>query len=408
MKKYWKIITITAVIVLSLGTFYVNSTLSAESNPEFIIKTISGNAEEIKPLILQGSYTDTSSNSYVNTNLSITAKGSTYQNRSFLDQIIGQPPAVIKDFQEKYRTFMRGKDPFVTCFFENEEFLAYANVDYKIDSLRSSDFKFDISVLNKEDGKIESFMIEVPDSEELEYISVDDVQKVEGKLYLITRNTMRNNENFSEGEHIYTINLANRKISDHEDIIHNTNAQIDTRTNVQLISTDPIKANEHLILVKTELKVIEETESIREEILNQEIISYNLATKEKEIIDVPELQLDENQLSFFDGSQIYFTRLNEQELLVTPYSLIEDKIGKAYSIQLSGENGDMGGHMTAIKDGKLYIASSQLSPNLKINADVVVADVNTGETLFRGQITLKDSSKEARRFDLYLHEIYVK
>lgn len=406
MKKYWKFIATTTIIVLSIGTFYVSSTMSAESHPEFVIKTISGNAEEIKPLLLEGSYT--SSMSYVGTNLKITSDGTTYDSRSFLDQIIGQPPTVIKDFQEKYRSFMRGKDPLVNYFFENEEFLAYANVDYRLDSLRSRDFKFNISVLNKKDGSIDSFTEEVPDSGELEYISVDDVQKVEGELYLITRNMMRNNDNFSEEAHIYTINIANQKISDHEAIIDTTNGQSDTRVNVRLVETAPTKANNHLIIVKTELKVIEDVESIREEFINQEIISYSLATKEKEIIDVPELRLDENQLSFFDGSLVYFTRLEEQELVVTPYSLVDNQLGKAYSIQISGENGHVGGQMTTVNDGKLYITSSQMSPNLDIDADVVVADAKTGETLFRGQITLEDSSDETRQFDLFLHEIYVK
>lgn len=406
MKKYWKFIATITIIVLSIGTFYVTSTMSAESHPEFVIKTISGNAEEIKPLVLEGAYT--SSMSYVDTSLKITSDGSTYNSRSFLDKIIGQPPIVIKDFQEKYRSFMRGKDPLVNYFFENEEFLAYATVDYKLDSLRSRDFKFNISVLNKKDGSIDSFTEEVPDSGELEYISVDDVQKVEGELYLITRNMKRNNDNFSEEAHIYTINIANQKISDHEAIIDTTNGQSDTRINVRLVETAPTKANNHLIIVKTELKVIEDMESIREEFINQEIISYSLATKEKEIIDVPELRLDENQLSFFDGSLVYFTRLIGTELVVTPYSLVDNQLGKAYRIQLSGDNGHAGGQMTKVNDGKLYIVSSQMSPSLNIDADVVVADAQTGETLFRGQITLEDSSEDTRQFELFLHEIYVK
>lgn len=405
MRKYWKFIATITVIVVSIGTFYVTSTMSAESHPEFVIKTISGNAEEIKPLVLEGSYADTSSMSYVNTNLKITAEGSTYYSSSFLDQIIGQPPTVIKEFQEKYRTFMRGKDSFINNFFENEQFLAYATVDYNSGSFQSRDFKFDISVLNKGEGNIDSFMVDVPDGGGLDYIFVEDVQKVEDELYLITRNTMNG---YNEEEHIYTIDIANQKVSNHEAIIQTTSVQSDTRINLQLVETSPTKANVHLIIVKTELKLIEDMESTREEVINQEILSYNLATKEKEIIDVPELRLDENQLSFFDGSRIYFTRLNGQELVVTPYSLVDNHVGKSYSIVLSGENGNVGGQMTTINDGKLYIASSQMSPTLNIDADVVVADAETGETLFRGQVTLKDSAKKTGNFDLNLHEIHVK
>ncbi|MCL6574407.1 MAG: hypothetical protein K6T88_22470, partial [Bacillus sp. (in: Bacteria)] len=181
--------------------------------------------------------------------------------------------------------------------------------------------------------------------------------------------------------------------------------QNDTRLDVQLIRTSPTKANEHLIIVKTKKKVIEDTESTREEVINQEIISYNLKTKEKEKIIVPDLRLDENQLSFFDGSTIFFMTIDRQELVVTPYSLVDDQVGQAFSIQLFGEKDIVHGQMTTVKDGKLYIASSQMNSN--INADVIVADVKTGEIRFKGQLALKDSSEEQGNFELYMNEMFV-
>ena len=61
MKKYWQFIATITIIVLSIGTFYVTSTMSAESHPEFVIKTISGNAEEINALVFEGAYTSSMS-----------------------------------------------------------------------------------------------------------------------------------------------------------------------------------------------------------------------------------------------------------------------------------------------------------------------------------------------------------
>lgn len=405
MKKYWKFAAIIVVIVLSIGTFYVNSATPAEQYPEFVVQTLSGDADEIKSLVLEGSYSDTSTMNYVSTNLKISTDGSTYNSRSFLDQVIGQPPTVIKQLQEEYRTFMRGKDPFVDSFFENNQVLAYAGVNNNMGSLRSRDFKFDISVLSKADGNIESFTVEVPDGGELDYAVVEDVQMVGDELNVITQNTMRNNDDFYDEKHIYTIDLAIQKITNHEAIIQVPEGQDDNRIDVQLIGTSPTKANEHLIIVKTEKKVIEDTESIREEVINQEIISYNLETKEKEKINVPELRLDENQLSFFDGSTIYFMTLEGQELVVTPYSLVDDQVGQAFSIHLFGEEDIVHGQMTIVKDGKLYVASSQMNSN--INADVIVADVKTGEILLKGQLALEDSSKEHGNFELYMHEMFV-
>lgn len=294
MKKYWKFTAIIAVIVLSLGTFFVTSATSAtEYPPEFVIKTTSGGDEsEVKPLVLDGSYADTSSMNYVNTNLKITANGSNYNKHSFLDQIIGQPPTFIKDLQEEYRSFMRGKSAWTDLFVENEEVLAYADVNYK----RGGSSTFTVSVLNKKDETSENFTMKVPESEKLSHIYVEDVQLVGNELNLVTQNYRY--DDFSNGEkHMYTIDLSSQTITNHEAIVEVPKGQNDTYFDVQLIKTSPTNANEYLILMKKEIQLIEDSESIREEVINKEFISYNMATKEKEIINVQDLQLDSSGLS---------------------------------------------------------------------------------------------------------------
>jgi hypothetical protein len=405
MKKYWKFAAIIVVIVLSIGTFHVSSAISAKQYPEFVIQTQSGDANEVKPLVLEGFYTDTSAMNYVNTNLKITADGSTYNSRSFLNQVIGQPPTMIKDLQEEYRTFMRGKTSQVSSFFEDNHILAYANVDFNMSSLKSRDFKIDISTLTKVDSTIESFTVEVPDSEKLENVAVEDVQMIGDNLFVITQNMTIINDDFYDESHIYTIDMANQKIINHEAIIQIPEGQDDKRIDVQIMRTSPKKAIEHLIIIKTEKIVIEDTESIREEVINQEIISYNLATKEIEKINVPDLHLDENQLSFFDGSTIYFMTLDGQELVVTPYSLVDDQVGSVYSIHLFGEKDIVHGQMTTVKDGKLYVASSQMTSDIK--GDVIVADAHSGKTLFKGQLALKGSSNDKNPFELFINEMFV-
>lgn len=404
MKKYWKFTAIIIVIVLSIGSFYVNSATSAEKYPTFVIQTLSGDAQEIKPLMLKGTYVDTSSMNYVNSSLAISAKGSSYQSQSYLDQLVGNPPTLIKGLQEKHRTFMRGKAYMADWFSENNQFLAYADVDYALVSSRN--YKFDISVLNKDDGTINSFKIEVPDGRELDYLFVENVQIIKDKLYIITDNMIRNNGNQYEEKQIYTIDIATKKIINQEAIIQVPNSQEQTRIDVQLVRASPTKASEHLIILKTKNKVSEDMESTSDEVVSQEIILYNIVTKEKENINIPNLRLDRAELSFFDGSTIYFMMLDEQKLLVTPYRLSDDTIGQAYSLQLSSEKGTMPDPMTIVKDGKLYVTSSQMSS--VINSDVIVADAYTGKTLFKGQVAVDGSSKDNVHFDLSLHELFVK
>ena len=402
MKKYWKCSAIIIVIALSIGSYYVNSATSAEHYPNFVIQTLSGDAQEIKPIMVNGSYADTTSMNYVNTSLSISAKGTTYEGHSILAQLVGNPPSEIKALQEEYGMFMRGKNFSANLFFENNQFLAYADVDYS--SVTSRNHKFSISVLTKEDDTINSFKLDVPEGKEMDYLFVEDVQIIEGKLYLITNNMIRNNENQYEQKHIYTIDLATKKILNHEAIIQFPRSQENPSIDVELVKTIPTNASDHLILLKTEIKVSEDTESTSEDVRRQEIISYNIVTKEKETINIPDLHLDRNQLSFFDGSFVYFMRLNGQNLVVTPYSFVDNSVGQSFNIQLSGKTENV--PVTIVKDDKLYIATSQM--NADINADIIVADAYTGKTLFKGQVAVDGSSKDNSHFDLSLYELFVK
>ncbi|MCT2536534.1 hypothetical protein NC661_03255 [Aquibacillus koreensis] len=408
MKKYWKSTAIIAVIVLSLGTFFVNAATSAEQYPEFVIQKQSGDASEIKPLVLDGSYADTSSASYVSTNLKISTNGSKYNSRSLIDQIIGQPPTLIKDLQEQYRSFMRGKNAWADVFFEDESFLAYADVDYKRGSLKASDFTFSISVLNKKDGNTNTFTVEVPDSGVLSHIFVEDVQVVGDELHLITQNMMPNYEEYHDEKHVYTIDLADQHITHHESIIQfpKEEGEKDLYINAELIETDPTKANERLVFLTTKEIESDHPESSDFEVMNKEIITYNLATKESEVIDVPDLDLMENQLSFYDGSNIYFTRAEGQEFIVTPFDLENEKNGQLLRIPMSNdENGNVLTPMITVNDDKLYAVDSYM--NASTNAAITVSDLKSGDPLFEGEIVLKDSL-ELDSFDLYVHEIFLR
>ncbi|WP_407268467.1 hypothetical protein [Radiobacillus sp. PE A8.2] len=390
MKKYWKSISISVIIVLSIGAFYVNTALSAEQYPAFVIETQSGDSTEIKPLVLEGFYID----NYSRTNVKITSEGSTFNSNTFLNLIIGQPDERIKKLQEEYRGFMRGKIGSINRYFEDKQQLVYAEVDYKRDSGRMSDFTYDISLLNKEGGDSNDFTVKVPNNGELDYVNVDDVRLIENELYLLTRNSIRKNDNYYYENHMYTIDIANQTITNHELLIEYSDGQGnqgDTYNNVEVVGTSRTTANEHVILLKTGAEI------------KQEITVYNLATKEKEKIDVAELNLENNQLSYTNDSMLYFTKLDGQEVVITSYNLVDDQIGNELTLQLSDENGNVPTPMITVHNGKLYAATPHINGNL--DGSVVVADVNSGETLFHGQLALENSSQEMRSYDLFIDEI---
>lgn len=406
MKKYWKFTSIIAVIVLSIGTFYVNSAMSATQYPEFVINKLSGDAEEIKSLVLEGGYHEGESMNYVNTNLQITPDGSEYRNGStIIDLVIGHPVPMIQELQEEYRNFMRGKGQSVDSFFENNKLLAYAEVKYKMNSVTSRDFKFAISILDKNDGNTTSFIIKVPDSSVIDYINVEDVQVVDNELKMITHNTTSEKEKYYNEKHIYTLNISTGTLISNETILSIPEQQGNAHIYADLIQTSHKQTNENLIFIKTQVKMIQEEESDRTEESSKELISYNLKTKEIETIEFPE-NLKEAEISFFDGSTIYFSKLSGQNLVVTSYSIENFQADNEFTIQLSNETSNTGPTMIIVKDGKLYV-TTQLT-NIKTKTSVAVFDVKTGEALYEGKVEIKDPPKNMEEFELNIYGMSVK
>lgn len=407
MKKYWKFTSIIAVIVLSIGTFYVNSAMSATQYPEFVINKLSGDAEEIKSLALEGSYREGRSMNYTYSHLKITSKGSEYRNgSSLIDLIIGRPAPMIQELQEEYRNFMRGKSQSVDSFFENNKLLAYADVKYKMNSLPSRDFKFAISILDKDDGNTTSYTIKVPDSSVIDYITVEDVQVIDNELKMITHNTTNVKEKYNIEKHIYTLNIATGSLISNETILSIPEQQNNTHIYAELINTSRKQANENLIFIKTEDKMIQEEESDRLGESSKELISYSLKTKEKVTIELPE-SLKESQISFFDGSKIYFSKVSEQNLVITPYSIESGKAANEFTIQLTNESSNEEPQpIVIVKDGKLYVTTHLT--NIKTKASVAVFDVKTGESLYEGKVEIKDPPKNMEEFELNIYEMSVK
>ena len=405
MIKYWKFTSIIAVIMLSIGTFYVSAANSATQYPEFVINKKSGDAEEIKSLALEGFYHEGGSMSYVNTHLKITSDGSDYRkNSSIIDSVIGHPAPMIQELQEKYHNFMRGKGQSVVSFFENNKLLSYAEVKYKSGSFKNRDFKFAISILDKDKGNTSSFSIEVPDSSALEHIFVEKVQVVDNELKVITHNSIRENDKYINEKHIYSFDISTGKINSNETILSIPEQQNNDHTYADLIPTSHNLENENLIFIKNQEKMIQDEESDRIEETIQELIYYNLKTKEKETIELPE-SLKDNQISFFDGSTIYFSKLSEDNLVVTPYSIENDQVGNELTIQLSHETSNGEPPIIIMKDGKLYVATHVT--NFITKASITVIDLKTLDTIYEGEVIRKDSPKSAEQFELYIVDMFI-
>lgn len=56
MKKYWKIIVVLIITVITVGTYYIRSSFASRTVPEFEVKKISGDEKELQDLVIHGDY----------------------------------------------------------------------------------------------------------------------------------------------------------------------------------------------------------------------------------------------------------------------------------------------------------------------------------------------------------------
>lgn len=120
MKKYWKIIMISVVSIFSIGTFYINSVISAVELPEFVIESQSGDERLVDSIIVDGSYHQNP----ISKSFRMTSIGTVYYSElSFWEQLNGMQHPMIEQLIEEHRSFMRGKSQQLRSFYEDEQFL---------------------------------------------------------------------------------------------------------------------------------------------------------------------------------------------------------------------------------------------------------------------------------------------
>ncbi|ASN07234.1 hypothetical protein [Virgibacillus necropolis] len=404
MKKYWKIIVIATVIVLGIGVYYVDSAISATQYPEFVIEKQSGDESEIESIVIDGYY---NGSTIQNASFQLTENGMEYDSEaSFFEQIMQSSDSMIEQLQQDHSDFMRGKSGNINAFYEDKQTLVYADVNYKTSALEPVDFTFEVSLLDKKSEEKTSYNLAVPNSSNMSYMVVEDVQLIDNKLKLITQSDVGKNEGYHNETHMYIINMQKQKIVNHETLFSVPEQQKDSHYRVNLVQeTNPKQAHDHIVFSKTISKVIErQPDMYATEEVAQELIIFNLKTKEIENIELTK-ELENKEILVFDGSTIYFTEAAAEDVVITSYSMADKKMVNETTLNLT-KSQFQEGPMLAVNNEKVYAVTRIRNENTE--AEIVVADLKSGETLYKGEITREDPSEQIGKFELFLHEMEFK
>ncbi|PKR79340.1 hypothetical protein CEY16_06250 [Halalkalibacillus sediminis] len=382
MKKYWKSITAFAVAVLGIGLYYTFSSFAFEDAPDFSIKTVEGDDQIVSDLIIDGHIR--SGNTF--DQVWISSSGTKYRsNQSFFNSIEGPEYTTSRSLQKKYKSFMRGKSYFATNMYEDEGHLLHVS-----NSIRGTNNgnELELSKLDKSTSSATENNIKLVNT--TEYYDVQDVQIVDEKVVVVTRNWIREDNSGSYQIHTYTFDLDSLELIDDNIIIKKEEmGENDYEARISMLSNSkPLSQKDHAIFRKTVNKINHTTQgNYSEEEISNDLLAYEYSTGETKIIELPE-KLNGLSVEFFDGEALYFISHDDERKLIV-YNLGQEKVvNEIHLNDVLGKNGLVSTSLS-LKDGQLYLLDY-----MKNKPTITIMNMDSEDIIYEGVILASNDKNQ--------------
>ncbi|MGP4107634.1 hypothetical protein [Virgibacillus sp. L01] len=414
MKRYWKLIGIVTIAVLTIGTFYVKSAFSANSYPEIVFEKVSGNEEELDSVIIDGDYRIGRIGR--GESVQVTADGSTYQGElSFFERMRDMYSPEMNELQNEYRNFMRGKSGNVSSFYDAKDTLAYVDIINQTLTESPSETEFDIEVLDKDSNGTVTFNVPVPNRAMYRNVHVTDVQMIDGELKVITQNYLRQTDNaFGNQEmHMYSFDISNKSINGEEKIATIEQNNKNVRTHIDSVrESDDLSSHKNIVFSINKENIERNAdrnvagEIKRADKANSQYLAYNLETGEKKTLEFPKEHRDK-EVMVYDGSTLYLMGETEDGREFALYNMESESVEKKFTVPSQNKVGaKFGVNLNVqISNGKMYVLNTEYKENNDTSSSIMVIDTKSGDILYEGKITTKEPAERDYRLNFYDMEI---
>lgn len=373
MTRYWLPIVILVLVISSIGTYYIQGGTSSHL-PEFALIHKEGDVEEAKAVAVQGIYNQTR----ISPTVVIDLNGSQYSTRtSFLESMdpFYWEDEELQQLVKEYRDFMRGKWLGHT-FYQDEQILVSVkleNGDWK----NEEHHLFDISILQKSDGKTTEYKVPFSGENEYAYPYIQGIQVFGHELVMLISGTRKDSDRY---EYLrYSLDLTDGELLSDE--VVPLSAQENERV---YLSTEenPTQSGRYVVIYTKP----EERDTITS------FMVYDLKSGELKTLQAPvineflEKQSNENSKTVrIVGNKLFVTDHSE-EMRVLEYHLTDDQ-GAVYSIEI-----DDVVFSSQIENDRIYVLTQE-KPSSPTSLSIV--HLPTGEMLFEGTIELKEPTENS-------------
>ncbi|MGG3479100.1 hypothetical protein ABES21_16570 [Peribacillus frigoritolerans] len=403
MKRYLCSIIIGMVVILSIGTYYVKVASSASSLPKYTFKTLEGSDKELDPVIINATL---QSGSTFYEPLTIESNTTTYESeKSYLENLTGRQDHLIERLVKEHRSFMRGKDS-ISSLYEDDDFLAYAWVNSKYTKSGNMEAEFDIGLLEKKDEEETSFQIELPHQERIMSVDVRDVQLVHSKLQVLTMNDVNsNNEKQTKEVHLYTIDVANKKVLSDKTLVSETFTdpnQVDFEMPIDVAPSQP----NNIVFISV-IKGVNHEDGFKEKLKESKLLSYNYETEKLETVKNGSLSLDMARSGYADGKNLYSVEMKSGKYRIKTFDLSSQTLTSDTELDIAANKEEQ--YTAAFKNGRVYFLLNGMNQEGILTykpAKLLIADIKTGKTLYKGETVI--NKKDSKSFQLYFDDLEIK
>jgi hypothetical protein len=297
---------------------------------------------------------------------------------------------------------MRGKDS-ISSLYEDDDFLAYAwvNSDGKMEA------KFDIGLLEKKDEEETSFQIELPNQGRIMNADVRDVQLVHSKLQVLTMNDVNsNNEKQTKEVHLYTIDVANKKVLSDKTLVSESFTypdQVDFEMPIDLTPSQP----NNMVFISLIKGVNHEDGQFEEKLKESKLLSYNYETEKLETVKKELLSLDMARSGYADGKNLYAVEMKSGKFRIKTFDLSSQTLTNDTELDIAANKEEL--YTATFKNGRVYFLLNGMNQEGLLTykpAKLLIADLKTGKTLYKGETVI--NKKNSKSFDLFINDLEIK
>ncbi|ANY65859.1 hypothetical protein BBD42_04795 [Paenibacillus sp. BIHB 4019] len=396
MKRYITTLALVLLAAAGFSTYYAFG--SADHLPEYRLETLEGDVNEAANLVLVGSYIGGKGSQPLN----LTVHGSEYRSRkSLYESYITDAREWfyeregMRELIEKYPAFMRGKSE-INSFYQDQDWLAYAEIPYN-SATSDPEGTIEVEMLNRSTGKTADYSIALtPFTQQgmREHATLYDVQLQADGLHVMVKQYETDNKPSGASQYFdYIIDSASGQLVKRIalEFVDAAGTKL-TPLSSAATQNDYTAPNDYFVLsIVTQEQTGEANSSSVPANAPAELYVYSYKSGTTQRLPDEMQKLDARRMGgrYISGGDLYFTNYNETQFSVSSYSLeTGERRGDSWSL-LSSQIGEGELQSFFINGDRLYVLLAKEDART-----VVVMNAATGESLYKGSVTVEGSEEE--------------